>query len=309
MEEALFPLTAAHLSSTRTSATMSYIWLTIYALIPGAIAFLALFWHQDKLCHLPGPALVAYTNLWRCLDALRGKQMIQHIQLHKRFGPVVRIGPNTVSLADVESISHVYGTTKPYRKSEFYAAFDAAPGMPTIFSTRDDATHKIMSRQLGTAYSVSSVREMETLNDECTGILLERLSEEASAKDHINLGEYLHWYASDVITSITFSNKLGCLDKGEDVDGLNDAIFQRMRYLSAVAQMPTLHRLLASRLIAPLVARFDKTGKLLAFAMSQMSRFDRDPSKPAHTQRDILERLKERNIDDQSILIHAVTNM
>lgn len=235
--------------------------------------------------------------------------MNRHVKLHKQFGPIVRIGPNTVSLADAEAISQVYGTTKPYRKAEFYTPFDAAPGMPTIFSTRDEATHKLMSRQLGTAYSVSSVREMESLNDSCTDTLSERLSEKASNKENVDLSQYLHWYASDVITSITFSNKLGFLDKGEDVEGLNSAIFQRMRYLSAVAQVPTLHRLLASRLLAPLVARFDKTGKILAFAMSQMQRFERDPKETAQSQRDILERLKERNVDNQDILVHAVTNM
>lgn len=282
-------------------------WQGAAVLAIAAIVHYTISYFQSGLRKVPGPLSAGVSNLHRMWHCLCGNQMLQHLDLHRRYGPVVRIGPTCVSISDGQHIPLLYTTSGGFPKSDFYQPFDAAPGMPTIFSVQDESKHKTMSRQLGTAYSITSIRDLEPLNDACTSILLEKLQKKADAVEIVDIGHWFHWYASDVITAITFSNRLGFMEHEHDVDGLNQAIYHRMQYLSVVAQMSGLHRLvLGNPLIAPLVAKFDRTGKILAFAMEQMGRF-KDGKE--NSKRDLLDRLKDRGIEDTDVLVHAVTNM
>ena len=119
---------------------------------------------------------------------------MQHsLALHHKYGPVVRVGPNCVSLADGAWIQKVYGTTKArtnMNKSEWYAPFDIAPGMQLTFSMRDEEQHRAAMKPIAGAYSMTAVKELEGLNDECTEIFIRKLGEmEAKVFD---LGQWFH---------------------------------------------------------------------------------------------------------------------
>jgi len=61
--------------------------------------------------HIPG-----YTNLWR-LWAVRTRKYHHVIEaLHKKYGPIVRIGPNTLDLDYPELIKTIYSTDGKWRK-------------------------------------------------------------------------------------------------------------------------------------------------------------------------------------------------
>lgn len=200
-----------------------------------ALLLHCVFAHPTKNS-IPGPWLARYTNVLRIRTAVSGNQMHHHLSLHKRYGKLVRVGPNCISDSDSRYIPSIYGTGLP--KSSFYNVFHAAPGVPTNFSTRDAAEHKVMNSQLGAVFSTSSLRDLEQSYDACTDILVEKFEMLAARGEMVDLEKWLHWYASDVITSLTFSRRLGCLEGECDVDGRNDAIFRRMRILSVVGQVP-----------------------------------------------------------------------
>jgi hypothetical protein len=64
---------------------------------------------------IPGPTLAAYTSLWRLVAVWNGHAHLTHIRLHEQHGPLVRIGPNHVSVSDPAAIPIIYGL-----KSRFY---------------------------------------------------------------------------------------------------------------------------------------------------------------------------------------------
>lgn len=76
--------------------------------------------------------------------------------------------------------------------------------------------------------------ELEHLTDMCISILSQKLSRMPNRD--IDLGEWLHWFAFDVITSITFSNCLGFMEREEDISSIIDAIGGRLFYNSAVGR-------------------------------------------------------------------------
>ena len=55
-------------------------------------------------------------------------------------------------------------------------------------------------------------------------MLIERLHEHASANKPIDLGVWLQYYAFDVVGELCFSERLGFLEKGKDVDGMISTI-------------------------------------------------------------------------------------
>lgn len=222
------------------------LWPAIITLTLLAIAFYyGSVRFRTGLRKLPGPWLASISDLDRIWSCAKGQQMFYHLALHQQCGPVVRIGPNHVSLSDCSLIPLIYSISTKFRKSDFYAMFDIkTPAGPTstIFSVRDEAQHKAIRRPVANAYSLSSLKELEPMNDACSAIFLRKL--EGLAGRDIDLGTWLHWYAFDVITSITFSNRLDFMEQEKDVDHIIEAIEGRLVYNAIIGQAPYLHKYL-----------------------------------------------------------------
>jgi len=77
-----------------------------------------LLWNklQPGLVHIPGPAIAAYTKWWRVYDVSKGKTHLTSINLHKKYGQLVRIGPNHLSVSDPKAISLIYSTKEDFTK-------------------------------------------------------------------------------------------------------------------------------------------------------------------------------------------------
>lgn len=58
---------------------------------------------------IPAPFPAQFTNLWLMLVVRRGNRYEVVDELHKKLGPVVRIQPNHISVADDEAIQVIYG--------------------------------------------------------------------------------------------------------------------------------------------------------------------------------------------------------
>lgn len=85
-----------------------------------AVAVFALHSIKNKfrrgLRTLPGPTLAAYSGLWRYLDVRSGQAHKTAINLHRKHGSLVRIGPNHVSISDPREIKKIYGLKSGYTK-------------------------------------------------------------------------------------------------------------------------------------------------------------------------------------------------
>ena len=69
-----------------------------------------------KLQTVPGPFLAALSDLPRLYWTWTRKPFEKHIDLHKRYGKLVRLGPNMVSVGDPAEISTIYGFNYNYQK-------------------------------------------------------------------------------------------------------------------------------------------------------------------------------------------------
>jgi hypothetical protein len=82
-----------------------------------AVAFALIHIVYNTVFHplgkIPGPRLARVTGLWRTARYFRGSWLDDIVELHQRYGPVVRIAPNEVSFVDELALRELYGHGKP----------------------------------------------------------------------------------------------------------------------------------------------------------------------------------------------------
>lgn len=83
------------------AAVLAPVWLVLYYVLP-------YFTTYKHLQDIPGPFLAKFTNLWLALGARNGKKFAWVDYAHKKYGKVVRVGYNNVSIAEPEGLQTVY---------------------------------------------------------------------------------------------------------------------------------------------------------------------------------------------------------
>lgn len=72
---------------------------------------------NTALKSIPGPSAAKFSNLWLLLQARQGKRFQSVDEAHKKYGKLVRIQPNHVSVADDSAINAIYGHGNGFLKS------------------------------------------------------------------------------------------------------------------------------------------------------------------------------------------------
>lgn len=88
----------------------------LLVIVPAALLLQHIGRTYWRLSHIPGPFLAKFTNLPRLSWVLGNSAHDVHVSLHRRYGPIVRFGPNMVSVADPAEIGTIYGFSKPWAK-------------------------------------------------------------------------------------------------------------------------------------------------------------------------------------------------
>lgn len=86
------------------------------ALILGGLIIVRLLRNRWCLSGIPGPWLASYTRLWKVHDVWQGQHHQTTLELHRRHGPLVRIGPKHISVADPKAIPIIYNIDKSFTK-------------------------------------------------------------------------------------------------------------------------------------------------------------------------------------------------
>lgn len=76
--------------------------VAVYYLYPYFVTY-------GHLRHIPAPFPAQFSNLWLLSVCRKGKRFLIVDEVHKKLGPVVRIQPDHVSVADDSAIQVIYG--------------------------------------------------------------------------------------------------------------------------------------------------------------------------------------------------------
>ena len=71
---------------------------------------------RSGLRGLPGPFLARFSGLYRLSLVHAGKAPFEYRKVHQKYGAIVRVGPNHVSVSDPAAIPQIYGIGTNYLK-------------------------------------------------------------------------------------------------------------------------------------------------------------------------------------------------
>ncbi|ROV94565.1 hypothetical protein VMCG_08146 [Cytospora schulzeri] len=193
----------------------------------------------------PGPFLARYTNLWRLYHTSRGSLHLVYQKLHERHGHIVRVGPNVVDVDLPELVKPVFGEVKgDWKKTEFYHGSSALLNgkiVHNIFSETDSQKHAKGKRPVAKYYSPMGVTALEPHMDAMISELCQALETRfLDGGKPFDLGQWLLYYAWDVVGAVTFSKPIGYLAEGHDFDGTLKISESALDYFAVVGMIPAL---------------------------------------------------------------------
>ncbi|RYP53693.1 hypothetical protein DL768_001376 [Monosporascus sp. mg162] len=112
-----------------------------------------------RLCHVPGPWLSKVSSLHLGFYDFSYSRNDQICKWHSRYGPVVCISPNEVSVATLEATKDVYGTTHRWAKSDYFDNF-MGYNMRSVFATKPYEEHRAKRRLISAFYQASTIYKL-----------------------------------------------------------------------------------------------------------------------------------------------------
>ncbi|KAK7911226.1 hypothetical protein PG985_013707 [Apiospora marii] len=236
-----------------------------------------LFWarYGSPLRSYPGPLLASCSRLWKVWSTVSCNTQWDHIALHRRYGPVVRIAPNEVSLSSPRAARAVLSAGKHFYKTDFYTVFPP-PENPDIFTEIRENVHAQKKKVANVPYSMAAMRQLSPFIDDTIDLLASRLGEFCTAdsgimtpgginntKGKVDLGAWLHYFAFDVLGEVAFSRSFGFLNAGLDVENAIRTIDEMQRYNGIVGQVPEFDYLLRRNPLWKWVPAFDPSNALI----------------------------------------------
>lgn len=110
----------------------------------------------------------------------------------------------------------------------------------STFSVKDPLQHQLLKRPVSQKYSMTSIRSMEHLVEECIDIFIAAMADLAGTP--VDLGEWLHWYAFDVIGAITFNRRFGFMEQRADYEQMIAGGRFSLWYAGIVGLIPGAHK-------------------------------------------------------------------
>ncbi|ETS81747.1 hypothetical protein PFICI_06749 [Pestalotiopsis fici W106-1] len=161
----------------------------------------------------PGPKLWAISDLpFTYTSNISGTSIRRIDDFHRRYGAIVRIGPNRIVMDGSIAWPQVYG-----RRLAGQPEFEKAPGFfargvehGIIAAPRD--VHRRQRKQLGHAFSEVSMREQEATINQYVELLIQRVAEHAAKEKPLNIVEWLNFTTFDIIGDLTFGESFGSLE-------------------------------------------------------------------------------------------------
>jgi hypothetical protein len=78
----------------------------------------------SPIAKIPGPTYSRFTALYLMLQEFSSNRRLYIHQLHQKYGPVVRLGPNEVSFVSLGALKEIYTSGgSGYDRTEFYSLF------------------------------------------------------------------------------------------------------------------------------------------------------------------------------------------
>lgn len=214
-----------------------------------AVVFVQLLYNRYGygLSRFKGPFLGSLTSLWRLFEVQVTANKPPFLDLHAKYGDVVRLAPNRLSFAQPEAIKDIYGSKGLNKKSDLHLVSQpTSQGViySTLFSTTDQQWHDAVRRSVSGAFSMTTMVQYEDMVNDTIAVFFKQLEARFAGKQGedgiVDFPKWMHFFTDDAITRITYGESLGHMKSGHDVDGILGFMQDAGTRHIIVSQMPSL---------------------------------------------------------------------
>jgi cytochrome P450 len=164
------------------------------------------FFHP--LAKYPGPFYMTSTRLGFCQKLLSGFLPHTVLDLHKKYGPVVRIAPDQLSYAHPDAWKDImghHGHKKP-EMGKYPRYYYAHPATPTHIMNAGRDDHSQMRKIFSHGFSEKAVREQEPIVQTYVDLFMKRLTERADGRK-LDMASAYNYLFFDVIGNLAFGEE------------------------------------------------------------------------------------------------------
>ncbi|KAJ9195905.1 hypothetical protein DTO021D3_3521 [Paecilomyces variotii] len=185
------------------------------------------FFHP--LAHIPGPKLAKATYLYEYYYDLYlvGQYTFKLQELHKKYGPIIRINPDEIHINDPDYIDEVYNMGRVHKTPRLAEVFGPHPA---IISTQPHELHRLRRRAINPFFSKKAVAELIPAIQSPLDILCKRLDDASKTGETLNMKYMYAAVTMDIIRDYCFAREPENVFKPDfgrkafdDVDGFLEA--------------------------------------------------------------------------------------
>ncbi|GAM40082.1 hypothetical protein TCE0_034r12149 [Talaromyces pinophilus] len=182
------------------------------------LASYRLFLHP--LATFPGPKLAAITRYYEAYyDIVKnGQYTFKIAELHKEYGPIIRISPYELHVSDPAFFGVIYRQEGHWNKYDWsYNAF-LAPG--SAICSADHNVHRRRRAPLNPLFSKATVAKRQNLINSQIMKLIDRIRD--TDQSRLNIGAALSALTRDIATEYILARNYHDLDKEDFSEGMTD---------------------------------------------------------------------------------------
>ncbi|KAH7915810.1 cytochrome P450 [Hygrophoropsis aurantiaca] len=211
--------------SAQQAALIAYP-LFIVTLLTSISIYRASPWHP--LAEYPGPFLCKLTQFWNVWVMWGGKQHVYRLWMHEKYGPIVRIGPNELSIVDKELMPSILGP-QGMPKGPLNADKRLTPASEkhkddySLQGCRDSQRHAKLRKAWSKAFTNSPMKDYEELMLQRALQLIETLDkfcrDSPDGYGHVDISKWINFFSYDFMGDLIFGGGFELMRDG-DKDGL-----------------------------------------------------------------------------------------
>lgn len=114
------------------------------------------------------------------------------MELHDKYGPLVRTGPNEVSVSDVTAIKQIYRAGTKFQKSDWYSVWQGHRKFD-LFAERNERLHGEQRRLVSSAYSMEALKDLEPFVDKAIDVFMDCMKQREDQV--VDMGNWVQLFA------------------------------------------------------------------------------------------------------------------
>ncbi|KAI0965086.1 cytochrome P450 [Xylaria arbuscula] len=158
------------------------------------------------LRNYPGPLVAKVSDVYGGRHAIGMQLHLRTFLDLKKYGPVIRHGPNKLVFSSAEALHDIYNNER-VTKSHVYE-LTITSGNPSIFNALDRRVHRNKRRLIGQAITDKAMRSFEPTMVEQINIFIDQLSLAAQGPAPVNMTDMMKRLGADIVGYLAFGYAL-----------------------------------------------------------------------------------------------------